>query len=158
MTFLTKLDYQMGSSQHLTFRYNFDGGTSTNNGVGGLNTIERGGISKPRRQDYQGSLTSVVSPRVVNEFRIQYAPLSSGNRLGQAAQNCPGCPAISRPGGNLGKATNQPQWYDETRLQIVDSISMTQGRHDLKAGVNYSYLWTDIYFPGTQDGSFQFTT
>jgi hypothetical protein len=158
MKFLTKLDYQIGSSQHLTFRYNFDGGTSTNNGVGGLNTIERGGISKPRRQDYQTSLTSVVSPRVVNEFRIQYAPLNSGNRLGQAAQNCPFCPAIRRPGGNLGKATNQPQWYDETRLQVVDSISMTSGRHDLKAGVNWSYLWTDIYFPGTQDGSFEFTT
>ena len=43
-------------------------------------------------------------------------------------------------------------------FQHVDSISMTQGRHDLKAGVNYSYLWTDIYFPGTQDGAFVFTT
>lgn len=158
MKFLTKLDYQLGSSQHLTFRYNFDGGRSTNNGVGGLNTIERGGISKPRRQDYQGSLTSVVSPRVVNELRVQYAPLNSGNRDAQRAQNCPGCPAITRPGGNLGKATNQPQWYDETRFQVVDSLSMTSGRHDLKAGMNYSYVWTDIYFPGTQDGAFVFTT
>jgi outer membrane receptor protein involved in Fe transport len=43
-------------------------------------------------------------------------------------------------------------------LQVVDSVSMTQGRHDLKAGVNYSYVWTDIYFPGTQDGAFVFTT
>jgi hypothetical protein len=158
MKFLTKLDYQMGSRQHLTFRYNFDGGRSTNNGVGGLNTIERGGITKPRRQDYQVSLTSVGSPRVVNEFRVQYAPLSSGNRAGQLGQNCPRCPAITRPGGNLGKATNQPQWFDETRLQVVDSVSMTQGRHDLKAGVNYSDVWTDIYFPGTQDGAFVFTT
>jgi Carboxypeptidase regulatory-like domain len=156
--FLIKLDRQMGSNQHLTFRYNFDGGRSTNNGVGALNTIERGGITKPRRQDYQGSLTSVVSPRVVNEFRLQYAPLNSGNREGQLGQNCPGCPAITRPGGNLGKATNQPQWYDETRLQFVDAVSMTEGRHDLKAGVNYSYVWTDIYFPGTQDGAFVFTT
>ena len=88
--FLTKLDYQMGSSQHLTFRYNFDGGRTTNNGVGGLNTIERGGITKPRRQDYQGSLTSVVSPRVVNEFRVQYAPLNSGNRAGQLGAELPG--------------------------------------------------------------------
>lgn len=126
--------------------------------MGGLNTIERGGITKPRRQDYQGSVTSVVTPLIVNELRVQYAPLSSGNREGQLGQNCPGCPAITRPGGNLGKATNQPQWFDETRLQIVDAISMTQGRHDLKAGVNYSYLWTDIYFPGTQDGAFVFTT
>jgi hypothetical protein len=158
MKFLGKLDYQLGSSQHMTFRYNYDGGTNTNNGVGGLNTIERGGITKPRRQDYQGSLTSILSSRTINEFRVQYAPLNSGNREGQKAQNCPGCPAIQRPGGNLGKATNQPQWYDETRFQVVDSVSMTSGRHDLKAGVNYSYLWTDIYFPGTQDGSFVFTT
>ena len=46
---------------------------------------------------------------------------------GRTRQNCPGCPAITRPGGNLGKATNQPQWYDETRLQFVDAVSMTRG-------------------------------
>jgi hypothetical protein len=155
--FLTKLDAQAGS-HHFTFRYNYDKGRTTNSGVGGLETIERGRITKPRRQDYQGTMTSVLSNRVVNEFRIQYAPLNSGNRAAQAAMNCPNCPSISRPGGNLGKPTNQPQWYDENRFQIVDSLSLTRGQHDLKLGVNFNYLWTDIYFPGTQDGSFMFTT
>jgi hypothetical protein len=103
-------------------------------------------------------MTSVLSNRIVNEFRVQYAPLNSGNRAAQAAMNCPGCPSITRPGGNLGKPTNQPQWYDENRFQVVNSLSMTKGQHDLKAGVNYNNIWTDIYFPGTQDGSFVFTT
>ena len=28
----------------------------------------------------------------------------------------------------------------------------------MKAGINYNNIWTDIYFPGTQDGAFVFTT
>lgn len=155
--FLTKLDAQI-ADHHLTFRYNYDKGRTTNAGVGNLETFDRGRITKPRRQDYQGTMTSVLSSRIVNEFRMQYAPLNSGNRAAQAAMNCPGCPSITRPGGNLGKPTNQPQWYDENRFQVVNSISMTRGQHDLKAGINYNNIWTDIYFPGTQDGSFVFTT
>jgi hypothetical protein len=155
--FLTKVDAQVGAS-HLTFRYNYDKGRTTNSGVGGLETFERGRVTKPRRQDYQGTVTSVLSNTTVNELRVQYAPLNSGNRAAQAAMNCPGCPNITRPGGNLGKPTNQPQWYDENRLQFVNTLSMTRGQHDLKAGINYNNIWTDIYFPGTQDGSFVFTT
>jgi Carboxypeptidase regulatory-like domain/TonB-dependent Receptor Plug Domain len=155
--FLTKADAELGPNR-LSVRYNYDRGTTTNSGVGGLEVFERGRITKPRRQDYQGTLTSVFSNTLVNEFRVQYAPLNSGNRAAQAAMNCPNCPSITRPSGNLGKPTNQPQWYDEYRLQFVDSITMTRGLHDLKAGINYNNIWTDIYFPGTQDGSFVFTT
>jgi hypothetical protein len=154
---LTKLDAQLGAN-HLTFRYNYEKGQTTNSGVGGLQTFERGRISKPRRQDYQGTVTTVLSNAIVNELRVQYAPLNSGNRAAQAAMNCPNCPSITRPGGSLGKPTNQPQWYDENRLQFVNTFSMTRGQHDLKAGINYNNIWTDIYFPGTQDGSFVFTT
>jgi hypothetical protein len=155
--FLAKGDAQLGVNR-LSFRYNYDRGRTTNSGVGNLDVWERGRITKPRRQDYQGTLTSVLTNTLVNEFRAQYAPLNSGNRAAQDAMNCPYCPSITRPSGNLGKPTNQPQWYDEYRLQFVNTVTMTRGQHDLKAGINYNNIWTDIYFPGTQDGSFVFTT
>jgi hypothetical protein len=71
---------------------------------------------------------------------------------------CTFCPAVARPGGNFGKATNIPQWWDETRLQVLDYLSLTKGSHSLKLGLNYNYIWTDIYFPSTRDGSFRFDT
>lgn len=152
--FLGRLDAQFGPNNHLTYRYNIDKSTSTNQGVSGLNTIERGRKSTPRRQDNQATVTSVLSSAWLNELRVQYAPLNSGSR----EQNCPGCPAVTRPSGNLGKATNMPQYYDETRLQIVDTMSWTKGAHNVKMGLDYSYLWTDIFFPNTADGAFVFET
>jgi Carboxypeptidase regulatory-like domain/TonB dependent receptor len=152
--FLSRLDAQFGPNNHATYRYNIDDSSTTNNGVGGLDTIERGRKSTPRRQDHQATLTSVMSNTWLNELRVQYAPLNSGSR----EQNCAGCPAISRPSGNLGKATNMPQYYDETRLQIVNTTSWTKGAHNVKMGVDYNRLWTDIFFPNTADGSFTFET
>jgi outer membrane receptor for ferrienterochelin and colicin len=149
-----KLDWQLGSPHHLTTRYNFNPTTTINSGVGGLETIERGVTSKRNRHDVQGTITSVLSSRVVNELRLQYA----GNFGGSRVTNCELCPAISRPGGNLGKATNQPQSYDEQRLQLVNHLSITRGSHNLKFGVNYNYVWDDVYFPSTRDGSFTFVT
>jgi carboxypeptidase family protein/TonB-dependent receptor-like protein len=149
-----KLDIQLGSAHHLTGRYNFNPTKTVNSGVGDLNTIERGVTSKRKRHDVQGTVTTVFSPRVVNELRLQYA----GNFGGSAITNCGTCPAITRPSGNLGKATNQPQTFDEQRLQLVNHLSITRGSHNLKFGVNYNYAWDDVYFPSTRDGSFTFTT
>ena len=67
-------------------------------------------------------------------------------------------PAEARPSGNFGKATNMPQWWDERRLQFVNYLSWTGGVHNVKFGVNYSHIWTDVFFPNTRDGSFRFET
>lgn len=154
MRVLGKVDVQLGAAQHLMGRYNFNPTKTINSGVGDLNTIERGVTSKRNRHDVQGTVTTVFSPRVVNELRLQYA----GNFGGSRITNCDACPAITRPSGNLGKATNQPQSFDEQRLQLVNHLSITRGAHNLKFGVNYSYVWDDVYFPSTRDGSFMFTT
>jgi hypothetical protein len=151
---LTRMDAQLTPDHRFSFRYNIDKSKSTNNGVGGLNTIERGRTSSPKRQDFQVTWNAILSPTSLNELRVQYAPLRSDNR----EQNCPGCPAIRRPGANLGKATNMPQGFTETRAQVVDHFSWTKGNHNFKTGVDFSYLWTDIFFPNTQDGSFEFET
>jgi hypothetical protein len=151
---LTRLDAQLTTNNRLSFRYNIDKSKTTNSGVGGLNTIERGRISQPKRQDFQVTWNTILSSTALNELRVQYAPLVSNNR----EQNCPGCPAISRPGGNFGKARNMPQAFTEDRAQVVNHFSWTQGNHNFKAGVDFSYIWTDIFFPNTQDGEFTFET
>jgi hypothetical protein len=151
---LTRVDTQLSTDHRLSFRYNIDRSKTTNSGVNGLNTIERGRTSQPKRQDFQVTWNAILSSTALNELRVQYATNKSDNRT----QNCPGCPAITRPGGNLGKATNMPQAFTEDRAQIVDHFSWTQGNHNFKAGVDFSYIWTDIFFPNTQDGAFVFET
>lgn len=151
---LTRFDTQLANDHRFSFRYNIDKSRTTNNGVGGLDTIERGRKSAPKRQDFQGTWNAILSSTSLNELRVQYAPLTSDN----LEQNCPGCPSITRPSANLGKATNMPQGYTETRAQVVDHFSWTKGNHNFKTGVDFSYLWTDIFFPNTLDGAFVFET
>jgi hypothetical protein len=151
---LTRIDTQLSTDHRVSFRYNIDKSRTTNNGVNGLNTIERGRVSAPKRQDFQGTWNAILSANALNELRVQYATNKSDNR----EQNCPGCPAITRPGGNLGKATNMPQAFTEDRAQIVNHFSWTKGNHNIKTGVDFSYIWTDIFFPNTQDGAFVFET
>jgi hypothetical protein len=151
---LTRVDSQLSTDHRLSFRYNIDRSKTTNNGVSGLNTIERGRTSQPKRMDFQTTWNAILSSSALNELRVQYAKNDSDNRT----QNCPGCPAIARPGGNLGKARNMPQAFTEDRAQIVNHLSWTQGNHNFKAGVDFSYIWTDIFFPDTQDGEFTFET
>lgn len=151
---LTRVDSQLSTDHRLSFRYNIDRSKTTNSGVNGLNTIERGRTSQPKRQDLQGTWNSILSSSALNELRVQYATNVSNNRV----QNCEGCPAITRPGGNLGKATNMPQAFTEGRAQLVNHLSWTKGNHSFKTGVDFSYIWTDIFFPNTQDGAFVFET
>jgi hypothetical protein len=150
---LGKVDWQIGRDHHATYRYNIDRNTTDNAGVGGLNTVERAQKSYRKMQDNQVTLTSVLTPHMLNELRVQYA-FDYNNIEGK----CTFCPAVARPGGNFGKATNMPQWWDETRLQIVNYLSLTKGEHNLKFGMNYNYIWTDVFFPSTRDGSFRFDT
>jgi hypothetical protein len=150
---LGKFDAQLRSANHATFRYSIDRNTTDNGGVGGLNTIERATHSFRKMQDYQGTMTTIISPRVLNELRVQ-----SAFDYNVIDGKCALCPAVARPSGNFGKATNIPQWWDETRLQVLDHISLTKGGHNLKLGVNFNYIWTDIFFPNTRDGSFRFDT
>ena len=157
--FLTKLDYQVGSSQHLTFRYNFDGGhidqqrgwrTQHHRARRNHQATPAGLSGQPdeRRCRHASSTSSASSMR---HSTRETAPVSSG-RTARAVRRSRDPAAIS--------ARRRTSRSGTTKRGCRSSIpsSMTQGRHDLKAGVNYSYVWTDIYFPGTQDGAFVFTT
>ena len=150
---LVKGDYQIGSAHHFSGRFNRDWNANDNNGVGGLNTIERAQTADRSMWDAQVTANSILGPQWLNELRVQYA-----RDYNTIEGKCTTCPALARPSGNFGKATNMPQWWDERRLQFVDYLSWTGGVHHLKFGVNYSHIWTDVFFPNTRDGSFRFET
>jgi signal peptidase I len=158
-----KTDYQMGGSKTLTVRYRADKRRQTGQGIGsgaggnqGLNTRERANNTNTLDQDVMANQTSVLTPVLLNEVRVQFARRSSFSDT--EGYSLDGMPQITRPSGNFGKAQNMPQGRDENRFQIVDNLSLTAGKHDFKFGVDISVIRAESFFPRNRDGNFIFAT
>lgn len=154
--YFLKTDYRFNNATSLSTRYRADKRSSTGNGIGGLNTRERGSNSDTLDQDVVSALTSVLSSNMLHEVRFQFARRSSFTNTDGYSRD--GDPQINRPSGNFGKAQNLPQGRDENRYQIVDNFTYTRGSHDFKFGADISLIRADSFFPRNRDGNFTFTT
>jgi outer membrane receptor protein involved in Fe transport len=147
--FLVKLDHHFNERHSLAARYNFLD-SETRNFLGG------GGRASPasstarnnqtRDQALVVSATSIISPVLVNEARLQLARRNFDFR-----------PVLKEPDlevSNLlltGKSTSDSDFYKEDRFQLVENLTGTLGGHQLKGGVDFSYLtdnaqW-NVFFP-----------
>src|SRR4029079_5849897 len=68
--YFLKSGYQLPRNHQLEVRYRRDANTETGLGIGGLNPYERGYDNTNRYNDGVVSLTSVLTPRTVNEARV----------------------------------------------------------------------------------------
>jgi outer membrane receptor protein involved in Fe transport len=154
--YFLKSDNRLNDVQSLSVRYRADNRMTKGNGIGGLDTKERGNNTDTLDQDIVGSHTWVASSRALNELRFQFARRSTfSNTEGFSVD---GMPEINRPSGRLGKAQNMPQGRDENRYQLVNNFSYTLGTHDLKVGGDVSFIRADSFFPRNRDGNYQFST
>ena len=151
-----KTDYRFNGNHSLTARYRADDRISTGNGIGGLNTRERGSNTSGIDQDVVTSVTSVLSNRALNEVRVQYAKRESFTDT--EGYSTDGMPQINRPSGNFGKNQANPQGRNENRLQIVENFSYSLNSHNFKLGADVSIIRADSFFPRNRDGNFTFTT
>jgi hypothetical protein len=154
--YFIKTDRRMNDDHGLSVRYRADSRGSTGNGIGGLNTRERGNNTNTLDQDIVSSFTSVLGSNSLNEARFQFARRSTFSDTN--GYSVDGTPQINRPSGNLGKAQNMPQGRDENRYQLVDNFSYTRGAHDLKFGADISLIRATSFFPRNRDGNFTFAT
>jgi len=154
--YFVRSEYQLPRNSQLGVRYRYDRSAAIGGGIGGLNPRERGYDQKNKYGDGVVTLTSIVSPRTVNEVRVLYGTLSTYWTVDGYAD--PNGVSISRPSINLGKANNMPQGWDSVRIQFIDTLSHTIGRHDLKAGVDIQLDDQNTYFLGNKDGTFTFRT
>ncbi|MCI0723789.1 MAG: TonB-dependent receptor, partial [Acidobacteria bacterium] len=126
-----------------------------------------------RVRNFSLSYTSVISPKVLNEFRggfswhenkvtdtIRGLPLvnelgitgltSTGDNPGMPAVNITGFLPLGRP---TGTSSQRDQVYDFT-----DNVTITTERHTLKAGVNFKEnLRSLLSIPNAMFGDFSFT-
>ena len=71
--FIVRPDWKINANQELFGRYTLFTNNSPNNIGGGLNTLERSIDFKDNIQTGNAQLISILSPKLLNEFRFQYS-------------------------------------------------------------------------------------
>jgi hypothetical protein len=144
---LGKVDINLASNQMLAVRLN--GGDLLNENIepwGGQIARSRGAYLDSRDVMAAASLTSILSPAAVNEFRFQVAnrdqqivsfdPTCSG----PCDQDNEGGPTLEIGAIGVGRHRFTPQPRENRRYQLVNAFSYAAGRHHLKTGVDFSYI------------------
>ncbi|HEY2462175.1 MAG TPA: carboxypeptidase regulatory-like domain-containing protein, partial [Candidatus Acidoferrum sp.] len=139
-----RLDHRFSDYENLFIRYFINDGRLTNQSP--LND----GFDLPsafknnfyRDQSLAGMLGSVISPKLVNELRMQYARRSFD------------FPTVStQPHLELsntfttGVNRGNPDFYRESRFELVDNVTSSYNKHTISFGGDFNYVRTYESFP-----------
>jgi hypothetical protein len=144
-TVTARNDTQVSANQRLSFRFNYyyDRESPLN---GGLISREVSTRFDENPYSYTAQLVSVIRPTIVNEARVLFATRSIEN--GVAAD--PDAPNIDISGiGSFNGNANGVRRTRERGLHVVNNLTWTAGRHQIKAGfdllpVNFRERTTNI--------------
>src|SRR5713101_6653117 len=90
-----------------------------------------------RDQSLAGSLASVISPKLVNELRMQFARRSF-NFPSVSSQPHLELSNVFTTGVNRGN----PEFYRESRYELVDDVTRSLNKHTISFGGNYKWVRT----------------
>jgi len=141
---LVKLNHNLSDRESLFVRYFINDQRATN--LSPLND----GFDLPsgfknnffRDQSVVGNLVSTASPSLVNELRLQYAhrffdfPTTSTQPHMEVSNVF-----------TLGVNRGNPDFYEEGRFELVDSVTKTLGKHTFSFGGDFNRLSTTESFP-----------
>jgi Carboxypeptidase regulatory-like domain/TonB dependent receptor/TonB-dependent Receptor Plug Domain len=145
---LAKVDHQLNLDQRLTLRYTYGDGLNENiEPFGGQVARSRAASLDSRDNMMAASHTAVISNRLVNELRFQFArrdqkvlsldPLCDG----ECDLDTEGGPTLEVVGfASVGRQRFTPQPRLNDRYQVLETISLFTGRHQLKAGFDFNYV------------------
>jgi carboxypeptidase family protein/TonB-dependent receptor-like protein len=147
--FLLKLDHRFTERNGLAFRYNLlNSETLGFLGGGGRASPASSTARNNKTFDQSFLVSNTLMPRsnMVNEAKFQWARRSFDFFS-----------VLKQPDlevSNLlitGKSTSDPDFYEETRTQVDDSLSVNVGRHQMKFGADFNHItddsqW-DLFFP-----------
>jgi carboxypeptidase family protein/TonB-dependent receptor-like protein len=145
---LAKLDHQWRSGHTLAVRGSFADTTNENiEPWGGITARSRGAVQLRKDLSAAVSQTDVLSPRWLNEARLQFARQDQDvNALDPACDGAcdredEGGPTLEVTGvANVGRQRFTPQPRKNDRVQLTDTVSVFSGRHAAKAGFDYSFV------------------
>jgi hypothetical protein len=137
-SFLGRVDAQLNANDKLNVRYNF-GGTYDGNQepFGGLTSQEGTNIQRLKDNTIALNNTYISGSSLVNETRFQYSRRELSLDVVDAGPTI----QLVAPEGivQLGKPIGRPFARDENIYQIVDNVSLSKGRHQIKFGADFVY-------------------
>jgi hypothetical protein len=139
-----RLDRRFGEKHNLYVRYFINDGRLGNqsplNDGSDLPSTFRNNFY--RDQSLAGNLATLVTPSLVNELRMQYARRSF-DFPSVSSQPHLELTNVFTAGVNRGN----PEFYHESRYEIVDSVSRSLTKHTISFGGNYNWVRTQESFP-----------
>jgi len=152
---LGKIDHQISGADLLTVRYSqYDVTSSNSRGAGG--TSASSASAGLDNGDHALSAANIWtwSSRTVNETRAQFTYSDL-----KALPTDPIGPAVSIAGvASFGTLSGSPQGRRNRMFEVVDNLSHQAGAHALRAGVDFLFNEDTITFPGSNRGSYSFST
>ncbi len=129
-----KLDYNVNLNHRLGFRYSRDG----NQGRAGGGLAENQRLNQNTADQYLLSWNAVVSPRLVNDYRIHFNKYTNYYKPTPEAI-ATGFPSISIRQSNVrfGPDDNSPQSTLLGRIEMMNNVSQQRGKHSLKYGGSF---------------------
>jgi hypothetical protein len=147
---LGKVDHNWSSGHSLVVRGSFADIENENiEPFGGTVARSRGAVQLRRDWSLAASQTDVISSRLVNELRVQFAPqnqdILSLDPLcgGRCVEENQGGPTLEIAGvASVGRQRFTPNPRENKRLQLGNTVSYLAGNHHVKAGVETNMIWT----------------
>lgn len=153
--FFAKVDHQFSDQDQFSARYSLYHVTSINSrGAGGLDAPSASANLDDTDQTIAASNILTISPSLVNETRVQF----TNSNLAAPPSDLIG-PAVSISGvATFGTLSGSPTARFNRLYEATDSISLRQGSHAFRAGVDFLYNSDTITFPRTIRGSYAFSS
>jgi hypothetical protein len=150
---LAKLNYQLNEKNLFSFRYSHDKPYEEGVWTGGLAHPEMACTDFYQDDSFEGTWTGFPSDSTLNEVRLQYSRQDV-----RIDTKLPDAYSLYYPSLYRGKWENQPQECFEYRYQIVDNFSLFLDQHQLKFGVDYSYINAKGFIYQDNPGAVVFNT
>lgn len=139
--FSGRVDMRAGASHNAFVRHTHDDSGSF---VGAANVLPSGWTRRAVHVDQSlAALTSVFSPRLVNELRLSYFLSRNASGPGNPA-DCAGCFGVGAPSITVmgaGVTFGNPATASSVgrRSQLTDNVAWQKGHHHLRFGVDWEH-------------------
>ena len=145
---LVKVDRHLTPNQPASIRYNYADALNENiEPWGGLVAKSRGAVRDSKDNMLAASHMAVLSSRMVNELRFQFARRDQTvnaldpNCNGPCVREDQGGPTVEILGvASVGRNRFVPQPRLNDRYQALDTFSLVRGRHQWKTGIEFNYV------------------
>jgi hypothetical protein len=168
--FLAKLDFKLGKKSNASLKYNYTNSRQEN---GTFDVDFWGRSANALERDFShavnGSLTTLFSSALSNEFRFQWAREDRPRPYDGAANPTVGrpfpdtdigfvAPDASFQGYRVGMPFFIPVDAHDYRFQVLDNVSLVSGNHLFKFGGEWNRTGVDQTFRGFGNGRIAFTS